>query len=955
LSIQQTSSSTNTATTSSASSASVSTSSSSDPISTTIESSTVEEEVVTLTQPKSSTSTSAFATSSDPIFDSDSTTLFAPASDFRNSNISLKWLDMFNLYATVEATPMGVSTAEDQSLFLGRTIANSILPMPLELTTAEEDVTSTIIPTRCRLLFLGCDAPAGNGTGFDYSNSVSTLLKKHHPAIEVTYVKSETWMLWKPHEYKIKLTNKYDVILIWATLQDILEDIAVPFTAYDQWLDVLYNAHKCIIPSRAVLEWTESKMYLVDLHHFTLPNTRFITSPHDINPAADNFPLHLKTPFASCGRLHHIATTSNTLETEKFASNILNDLRRWCVISQPEIRPFTENKRVVVSKEDSDPIAQAVWRAAAEKGLVLGWFRLDTVIFQGKQYLNEITRCNPAMTLSGEKRAVCDATADMILEAFKTTIPFGSNDDYPSRFDCIQEFEFMKLMLNTPSQRACRRNQSYVVGAHLKVPPAVKKQSHHVEKRACRRNADSGTSEYDDYYDENDCNDHNNNVSGDDDNTAVDEATATSTDYDYDEYDNDDNDCNDGFDYLDEYCFADDNDVGSNDDCNDNDEDNDVGDNGDDDNVDYKVDFLGSEGSNAFKFRNRNNRYADADDDDHDDNTAVDEATATSTDYDNDKYDNDDNDYNDGFNHIDEYCFADDNDAGSNDDWHENDEDNDVGDDGDDGDDDAVDYKGSNAFKFRNRNYRYSAAADDDDDFHGSERSNAYKFRHRNNRLQAFSIADNDDEDDVDDANYDDDDDDTNAVEDAVATATSTAIADYDYDDEYDYTYEGSSLNSYQSLYTPLPDRLNLNSDFASNKSNSGITSLRARSADRSFFMLRKKRELMTNSATPDMNSTISVLEEPYLSVGNIQIQLDTTLLDLNASLSSLSNTQVIKEPSLHSVSNTTCMISKLNQVDNSNLAAEFRKLDIVGCIGNIIHNILLACRCLSLVMLNIN
>jgi hypothetical protein len=155
-----------------------------------------------------------------------------------------------------------------------------------------------------------------------------------------------------------------------------------------------------------------------------------------------------------------------------------------------------------------------------------------------------------------------------------------------------------------------------------------------------------------------------------------------------------------------------------------------------------------------------------------------------------------------------------------------------------------------------------------------------------------------------------------------------------------------------------LPDRLNLNSDFASNKSNSGITSLRARSADRSFFMLRKKRELMANSATqitPDMNSTISVLEEPYLSVGNIQIQLDTTLLDLNASLSSLSNTQVIKEPSLHSVSNNTCTISKLNQVDNSNLAAELRNLDIVGCIGNKIHNILLACRCLSIVMLNIN
>jgi hypothetical protein len=61
------------------------------------------------------------------------------------------------------------------------------------------------------------------------------------------------------------------------------------------------------------------------------------------------------------------------------------------------------------------------------------------VTFNGKNYLNEITRCNPAIKRS-EKRAVCDAIAQMILEAFNnirslTDLIIPCIDDEP----CIQD------------------------------------------------------------------------------------------------------------------------------------------------------------------------------------------------------------------------------------------------------------------------------------------------------------------------------------------------------------------------------------------------------------------------------------------------------------------------------------------------------------------------------------
>ena len=195
------------------------------------------------------------------------------------------------------------------------------------------------------------EAAAGSGSGYGY---------RENSELAGSYVKSETWRNWKPNSFHCQFKD-YDVIYIWATIQDIMGDFAVTSSAYEQWMDVLYSAHAKIIPSRGVLDWIESKKYMLDLMEYVIPGTCFIRTSNEINTYLRFLPKHLKTPFASTGRLHHVATIDNTSDTDKFCLEVLEKLNRWCVICQPHIVPFHETKRIVTDKMDPDPIAKAVW------------------------------------------------------------------------------------------------------------------------------------------------------------------------------------------------------------------------------------------------------------------------------------------------------------------------------------------------------------------------------------------------------------------------------------------------------------------------------------------------------------------------------------------------------------------------------------------------------------------
>jgi len=216
-------------------------------------------------------------------------------------------------------------------------------------------------------------------------------------------------------------------------------------------MDVLYNSHHCIVPSRGVLEWETSKRYLEDMKEFALPGTRFLKSLEEATSSLQELPRHLKSPFACAKRMHHVATSSNEQLTRDYLSYVLTDLRRWCVISQPEIQPFKESKRVVTQRDDPDPFAQIVWSAAESKGLSLGWFRLDLVIIEEKWYLNEVTRFNPWLQHK-EARSVADATAQLMLEAVESNTYNKFNPSQVSIDDFIFNCERKN---NKPRKRAC--------------------------------------------------------------------------------------------------------------------------------------------------------------------------------------------------------------------------------------------------------------------------------------------------------------------------------------------------------------------------------------------------------------------------------------------------------------------------------------------------------------------
>ena len=325
--------------------------------------------------------------------------------------------------------------------------------------SADEEAVAAVISSSlpCRVLFLGSEAAAGNGTGYGYSEFVYNVLVENSE-LAVDYVQSEKWRKWKPYTFH-QTFKDYDVVYIWATIQDIMGDFAVTFSAFEQWLDVVYSAHAKIIPSRGVLHWIESKKYLLDLMPYVIPGTCFIRSSNEIKTYLKFLPKHLKSPFASTGRLHHIATIDNASDTDKFFSEVLDRLNRWCVICQPQIVPFHESKRIVTDKMDPDPIAQAVWAAAEALGLVLGWFRLDVVTINGISYLNEIEKCNPMIPIN-QSRDVGIATAKLILEVFRNSPSSNisdanslSKEELPlEEFDYQKEFLYAKRYLRSTSK-----------------------------------------------------------------------------------------------------------------------------------------------------------------------------------------------------------------------------------------------------------------------------------------------------------------------------------------------------------------------------------------------------------------------------------------------------------------------------------------------------------------------
>ena len=217
-------------------------------------------------------------------------------------------------------------------------------------------------------------------------------------------------------------------------------------------MDVLYNSHHCIVPSRGVLEWETSKHYLQDLTAFALPGTTFVKSIEEAKLSLQNLPRHLKSPFACAKRMHHVATSSNEVLTHEYLAHVLTELGRWCLISQPEIQPFKENKRVVTRRDDPDPFAQAVWSALESKGLSLGWFRLDLVIINDKWYLNEVTRFNPWLK-NREISSVAEATVKLILEALECHIYNASN---PTQINSFDDFIFHRERESSkPRKRTC--------------------------------------------------------------------------------------------------------------------------------------------------------------------------------------------------------------------------------------------------------------------------------------------------------------------------------------------------------------------------------------------------------------------------------------------------------------------------------------------------------------------
>ena len=76
---------------------------------------------------------------------------------------------------------------------------------------------------------------------------------------------------------------------------------------------------------------------------YALPGTEFLKTPQlDVT---DGQIYHLKAPLACAGRLHHVASVDNKLETEQYLNQIFNSLHRRYCLKQPHLDCFQELKQ----------------------------------------------------------------------------------------------------------------------------------------------------------------------------------------------------------------------------------------------------------------------------------------------------------------------------------------------------------------------------------------------------------------------------------------------------------------------------------------------------------------------------------------------------------------------------------------------------------------------------------
>ena len=106
-------------------------------------------------------------------------------------------------------------------------------PVMMEVTYTDSEATSELDNKVHEVLCLGCAEPAGDGMGYGFDLKVYKVFKKQR-SFRTVYISSDLWIKWKPYEYKQHM-QRYDVVLIWASLQDVNGDLAVSSEAHIQW------------------------------------------------------------------------------------------------------------------------------------------------------------------------------------------------------------------------------------------------------------------------------------------------------------------------------------------------------------------------------------------------------------------------------------------------------------------------------------------------------------------------------------------------------------------------------------------------------------------------------------------------------------------------------------------------------------------------------------------------
>lgn len=216
-----------------------------------------------------------------------------------------------------------------------------------------------------------------------------------------TVIPYQEWILWSRDEMRSRVQDANNVILL-STIQDASPKRTVPMNEIIEWLDDVYCAGN-VYPTRKAIEWIQSKIYCLSLKHVLLPTTEWHESLKDVLESElvkgaygeELIELHFKPTWQSNGRGHSDSSIDVPSKLRykdwivRKASTVFKSGR--ALIAQAVVYPFIETKRIVTSRDDPDPIAQHVWTAALLNDVTLEWFRLDTVLYNGRRYLNEIT------------------------------------------------------------------------------------------------------------------------------------------------------------------------------------------------------------------------------------------------------------------------------------------------------------------------------------------------------------------------------------------------------------------------------------------------------------------------------------------------------------------------------------------------------------------------------------